>query len=282
MLSRRWIINYVLIVLIVLFTYIGNRYDVKTGRDKTERVTTLRAADVNRVEIQTADETLMLTRTGSGWVLEAPVDWPANGVNVERLLDITNASTESRLPADEIDPATIGLDHPRAMLRLDDTSILFGATNNIGQRRYVMIDSTVYLLPDAHLPFITQGLVGLVDRRLLPRGLALDALQLPALEITHDTDGGWRADGAADGAALARLVDNWQGLAASRVQRYAASATPQQRVLARFADGRDREFYVLSIEPEIVIAHPAIGLQYHFPADAYYRLLAPRTDENPA
>lgn len=282
MLSRRWIINYVLIVLIVLFTWIGNRYDVQTGRDKTERVTSLRAADVKRIEIQTADESLALARTGSGWALEAPVAWPANGVNVERLLDITNASTESRLPAGEIDAATIGLDHPRAILRLDDTSILFGATNNIGQRRYVMIGSTVYLLPDAHLPFVAQGLVGLVDRRLLPRGLALDALKLPAVEIVRDADGSWRGVGAGSAAALAQLVDNWQGLAASRIQRYKAAATPQQKVQARFADGRRHEFFVLSIAPEIVIAHPAIGLQYHFSADDYYRLLAPRTDENPA
>ncbi len=282
MLSRRWIINYVLIVLIVVFTWVGNRYDLQTGRDKTDRVTALRAADVNRVEIRTADESLALAREASGWTLEAPVDWPANNINVERLLDIANASTDSRLPADEIDAATIGLDHPRAMLRLNDTSVLFGATNNIGQRRYVMIGSTIYLLPDAHLPFIVQGLVGLVDRRLLPRGLELDALELPAFEITRDADGRWQADGTVDAAALARLIDNWQGLEASRVQRYAAATTPKQKVRARLADGRRAEFYLLSIEPEIIIAHPAIGLQYHFPADAYYRLLAPGADENPA
>ncbi len=282
MLSRRWIINYVLIVLIVLFTWIGNRYDVQTGRDKTERVTSLRAADVKRIEIQTADESLALARTGFGWALEAPVAWPANGVNVERLLDITNASTESRLPAGEIDTATIGLDHPHAILRLDDTSILFGATNNIGQRRYVMIGSTVYLLPDAHLPFVAQGLVGLVDRRLLPRGLALEALKLPAVEIVRSPDGSWRGDGTESAATLTQLVDNWQGLSASRIQRYKAAATPQQKVQARLADGRRHEFFVLSIAPEIIIANPAIGLQYHFSADDYYRLLAPRTDENPA
>ncbi len=280
MLSRRWIINYVLIVLIVLFTYVGNRFDVQTGRDKSERVTTLRAADVNRIEIQIADESLALARTGSGWTLEAPVNWPANAINVERLLDVANASTESRLPADEIDAADIGLDFPRAILRLDDTSVLFGATNNIGQRRYVMIDSTVYLLPDAHLPFIAQGLVGLVDRRLLPRSLALDALKLPMAEIARGDDGRWQGEGVADATALESLVDNWQGLEASRVQRYTASATPKHKVEARLADGRRHEFFVMSIEPEIVIANPAIGLQYHFPGDAYYRLLAPRTDEN--
>ncbi len=282
MLSRRWIINYVLIVLIVLFTYVGNRYDVQTGRDKRERVTTLRAADVNRIEIQTADESLALARTGSGWTLQSPVDWPANSVYVERLLDIANASTESRLPADEIDAATIGLDYPRAILRLGDTSVLFGGTNNIGQRRYVMIGSTVYLLPDNHLPFIAQGITGLVDRRLLPRGLAVEALKLPTIEITRDTSGQWHGDSAADASALASLVDNWQGLEASKIQRYAAAATPKHKVQARLADGRRHEYFVLSIEPEIVIAHPAIGLQYHFSADDYYRLLAPRTDENPA
>lgn len=278
MLSRRWIINYVLIVLILLFTWVGNRYDLQTGRDKSDRITTLRAADISRVEIQTADESLTLARTGSGWSLQTPVDWPANSINVERLLDIANASTESRLPANEIDTATIGLDHPRAMLRLDDTSVLFGATNNIGQRRYVMIDSTVYLLPDTHLPFIVQGLPGLVDRRLLPRDLDLEALKLPAVEISRGADGGWQG-GTVDAATLAPLVANWQGLEASRIRRYTATTTPQQRIEARLADGRRHEFYVLSIEPEIVIAHPAIGLQYHFSRDHYYRLIAPATDE---
>lgn len=278
MLSRRWIINYVLIVLIILFTYIGNRYDVQTGRDRGDRVSSLRAADVKRIEIQTADEALAIARTGSGWALEAPIDWPANSVNVERLLDITNLSTDSHLPADEIDAAAIGLDFPRAILRLDDTSILFGTSNNIGQRRYVRIGATVHLLPDVHLPFITQGLVGFVDRRLLPRGLPLDELKLPAIEIDRGADGRWQGGDDA-GASVAQLVDNWQRLEASRVKPYAAAATPQQKIVARLADGRQHEFFVLSIEPEIVIAHPAIGLQYHFPSDHYYRLIAPASDE---
>jgi len=37
----------------------------------------------------------------------------------------------------------------------------------------------------------------------------------------------------------------------------------------------------MSIAPEIVIAHPQIGLQYHFPADLYYQLISLRIDETP-
>ncbi len=283
MLSRRWIINYVLIILIIVFTYIGNRYDVKTGFQAEKTLSPLRPAEVESMEIQTADESIALRRLGQAWSLEAPIQWPANQINVARLLEIVDTPIESSLPADEIDLSALGLEFPRARLRLNQQSILFGETNNIGQRRYVMIDSTVYLLPDNHLPFISQGLAGLIDRRLLPRSLALRSLNLPDFELTRDGNDGWQADDdRLDKARLAELVADWQGLEAARVQPYRAGATPREKIIARLEDQRELEFFLMSIEPEIVIANPELGLQYHFGDEFYYRLIALREDENPA
>ncbi len=283
MLSRRWIINYVLIILIIVFTYIGNRYDVKTGFQAEKTLSPLRPAEVESMEIQTADESIALRRLGQAWSLEAPIKWPANQINVARLLEIVDTPIESSLPADEIDLSTLGLEFPRARLRLNQQSILFGETNNIGQRRYVMIDSTVYLLPDNHLPFISQGLAGLIDRRLLPRSLALRSLNLPDFELTRDGNDGWQADDdRLDEERLAELVADWQGLEAARVQPYRAGATPREKIIARLEDQRELEFFLMSIEPEIVIANPELGLQYHFGDEFYYRLIALREDENPA
>ncbi len=283
MLSRRWIINYVLIILIIVFTYIGNRYDVKTGFQAEKTLSPLRPAEVESMEIQTADESIALRRLGQAWSLEAPIQWPANQINVARLLEIVDTPIESSLPADEIDLSALGLEFPRARLRLNQQSILFGETNNIGQRRYVMIDSTVYLLPDNHLPFISQGLAGLIDRRLLPRSLALRSLNLPDFELTRDGNDGWQADDdRLDEERLAELVADWQGLEAARVQPYRAGATPREKITARLEDQRELEFFLMSIEPEIVIANPELGLQYHFGDEFYYRLIALREDENPA
>lgn len=283
MLSRRWIINYVLIILIIVFTYIGNRYDVKTGFQAEKTLSPLGPAEIESMEIQTADESIALRRVGQAWSLEAPIQWPANQINVARLLEIVDTPIESSLPADEIDLSTLGLEFPRARLRLNQQSILFGETNNIGQRRYVMIDSTVYLLPDNHLPFISQGLAGLIDRRLLPRSLALRSLNLPDFELTRDGNDGWQADDdRLDKARLAELVADWQGLEAARVQPYRAGATPREKIIARLEDQRELEFFLMSIEPEIVIANPELGLQYHFGDEFYYRLIALREDENPA
>lgn len=284
MLSRRMIINFVLIVLVMLFTYIGNRYDVNPGYQPKPSITGISAAQVKSMSIKTADDSLSLRREPNGWVLETPIRWPANNINVERLLSIVNSETQSQLDAAEIDLATLGLDFPKAMLQLDDTRILFGATNNIGERRYTMIDSTVFLLPDIHLPFISQGLTDIVDRRLLPRKLGLTLLKLPELQLNRNTDDSWSLAAANefDPQQIAQLADNWQGLAATRVKPFAAAGTPRQKILAELEDGQSLEFYLMSIEPEIIIANPHIGLQYHYRTDHYYQLIDLRRDEDPA
>jgi hypothetical protein len=281
MFSRRWIINYVLVVLIVIFTYVGNRFDVQTGYQPQQHITGLKPENIESVEIQTADTVLALKRDSGGWMLESPIRWPANDVNVERLLGIASVETDSRLAANEIDLATLGLKFPKAMLRLNNTEVLFGATNNIGARRYTMVGSTVFLLPDQHLPFITQGLTAMVDRRLLPRTDELTVFKLPEFEISRDDNNNWQligADGFEQGQ-IATLVDNWQNLEASRVKLFSANKVPQQKIRVQFADGQNQEFFVMSIDPEIIIANPRIGLQYHFPTDLYYQLISLRADE---
>ncbi len=281
MFSRRWLINYALLVLIVVFTYVGNRYGVETGFQPQQRVSALKAADIETIAVQTADSSLLLKRVGNGWLLESPIRWPANNINVERLLNIVNSETDSRLGANEIDLASLGLQFPRAILQLNETQVLFGATNNIGERRYTMIGSTVFLLPDLHLPFINQGLTGFVDRRLLPRSFDLAALKLSDFEITRDGNNAWQLNKAEvyKQEHILGLVENWQGLQASRVKPYQVNETPRQKLALQLTDGQVLEFFVISIEPEIVIANPRLGLQYHFASDLYYQLLSLRADE---
>ena len=284
MFSRRWIINYILIVLIILFTYVGNRFDVETGYQTQPGITGLKSAEIDTVEIKTADGSLLLRQDGNAWNIESPIRWPANNINVERLLDIVNSQTESRLDAAEIDLATLGLDFPRAMLRLNNTRVLFGATNNIGERRYTMIDSTVFLLPDIHMPFISQGLTGIVDRRLMPRNLSPAALKLPQLEIGRNAAGNWESTKGDEFTPqqIARLAENWQGLKATRVKAFDTGNTPRQKIEVLLENGERLEFFLMSIDPEIVIANPQIDLQYHFNADLYYQLIDLRRDENSA
>jgi len=55
MLSRRWLINYLLIALICLFIYAGNRYQAKIEFPAKSSITSLKAQDIHTVIVQTAD-----------------------------------------------------------------------------------------------------------------------------------------------------------------------------------------------------------------------------------
>ncbi len=277
MLSKRWLINYLLIVLICIFTYIGYRYEVKTGYQPKNSITSLKPQDIHSAVIQTADYNFTLRRnSASQWRFEKPVAWPANNIVLERLISIVSSETDSRLSADEIDLATLGLQFPKAILTLNNTRVLFGSTNNIGGRRYVMIGSMVYLLPDLHLHFVTQGIRGLIDRRLLPRSIPLKSLKLAELSLTRSSDGNWQTETSAENDAdrLNQLANNWQTLEAGNIKTYDKAKNPLQKIVAGLQDGSKVDFYLMSIKPEIVIARPELNLQYHFAEKRYYDLLS--------
>ena len=276
MLSRRMLINFLLLVLIVIFTYLGNRYGAKTGYQPENSITNLKPENIQTVAIQTADNNLTLTRKGSQWYFEKPFRWPANSITLERLISIVNNETESKLAAAETDLGPLGLQFPGAIMTLNNTRILFGATNNIGKRRYIMVGSSVFLLPDLHLHFINQGIGGLIDRRLLPRSIPINLLKLAGLSLVKNEDGEWHSNtpGNVEADRLNQLINNWQTLDAGSIKIYNKNEIPLQKIIAGLEDGSQIEFYLMSIKPELVIARPDLGLQYHFGEKQYYDFLS--------
>lgn len=267
-LSRRWLINLLLIVLISIFIYVGNQ----SGNQPINSITRLNPGDIHTVIIETTDSNFVLRKPGTQWQFEEPLQWPANNITLERLISIAKTEPDSRLDVAEIDLAALGLKSPRTILTLNDTRIVFGTTNNIGGRRYIMIGSTVYLLPDIHLHFIGQGIRGLIDRHLIPRSLALKSLKLVELSLSKNSNGIWQ--GEAQAAQLDALANNWQTLPASRIKNYDSSKVPIQKMLATLENGSEIDFFLIATTPEIIIARPDLGVQYHFAEKQYYELLS--------
>jgi hypothetical protein len=169
------------------------------------------------------------------------------------------------------------------VVTLNHQRIAFGDNNRIGNRRYLQTGDKVYLVDDIHFPFISNGLNGLLDKRLLPASLQLSSLQLSNLSIRRE-QGNWVTDSASQNTGqLQQLIGNWQQLEASAIDSYDNSMTPLNKIRAETAEAGTIEFYLLSIQPEIILARPDLNLQYHFPDHYYYGLLAlkqPETSNN--
>lgn len=281
MLSRRWLINCILIVAIGILAWAGFYFDNTPEQTRGPGVSTLQVEDVEAIEIHTGTTPISLQRRDDGWHIIAPIDWGADDDRVKRLLSILDQEVQALAQLADIDAPALGLQPPQAVLQLNDTRLAFGDTNNIGGRRYLLVDSTLYLLPDVHLALAMQGLPGIVDRRLLAGRDDLSELRLPELELKLGADGQWQSSGgaAAKMENLQQLASNWQNMPANRVNRFDPGTAQGEPVEARFKNGDRIEFVLLPSETEITIANPDVGLQYHFPADHYEKLLAPPAAE---
>lgn len=269
MLSKRWIVNVLLVALIVGLSLVGVFFEPSATVEKKPAISQLTADQVDTIEIETGDLQLRLQRDNDDWDIESPISWPAQVNNVRRLLSILKVEADALSDTANVDLAALGLLQPKASIRFNGIPLLFGATNNIGGRRYVMLDEKLYLLPDVHLVFVNQGLAGLVDRRLLPGHQGIVSVRLPDLELRLDKNQLWRSNQAIEfsQASLLRLVDNWRDLQATRISNFDLERPPRQLIEIELADGEVIEFLLMSEDPEIIIAHPKLGLQYHFRRD---------------
>ncbi|MCP4076174.1 MAG: DUF4340 domain-containing protein [Gammaproteobacteria bacterium] len=272
--SKRMLINYLLLILIVIFTWIGIKYPI-TEDQKINRnaITTLKPNNITDIKIETADETLVLKKQGTSWSVVSPVNWFANNISAERIASLAGVEPQSKLPIDQIDISTLGLRIPKAVVTLNQKSIYFGDTNRIGNRRYLMAEPNIYLVSDIHYIFISQGLSGLLDNRLLPSKLDLTELKFSAFSVTKSGPT-WSTDATGKSSqAASQLISNWRQKQAS-IKPYDKTLNPLQKIIARLQSGEEVEFFVLSIKPEIIIARPDLNIQYHFPDHQYYELLS--------
>ncbi len=281
-LSKRWLINYLLFTAILVLTWIGYRFPIREDQKLSQKlITPMKAADIQRLRIENADQIIDIERgDGDGqWMITSPIHWYANQLAVNRLTSLAEQPLHSKLASSQIDLSTIGLRIPKAIVTLNDTAIAFGGTNRIGNRRYLLIPPNVYLVDDIHYAFVSQGLAGLVDPRLLPPGLDLQSLRLPS-GLLRQVNGEWTLAGKPDPRA-ARLIEQWRQLQAAAIKPYRPKGTPLQKIVATTVNGETIEFFVLSIQPDIILARPDLGLQYQFADSHYYDLLAldrPYTD----
>jgi hypothetical protein len=241
-LSKRWIVNALLVALIAGLSLAGVFFEPSATVKNKPTISQLTADEVDTIDIETDDLQLRLQRVNDGWDIESPINWPAQENNVRRLLSILKIEADALSDTADVDLAALGLQQPKASMRFNGIPLLFGATNNIGERRYAMLDEKLYLLPDVHLVFINQGLAGLVDRRLLPGHQGIISLRLPDLELRLDENNLWRSNQAIEfsQASLLRLVDNWRDLQATRISNFDLELPPRQLIEIELTRSEER------------------------------------------
>jgi hypothetical protein len=247
-----------------------------------QTITTLTAENISHIQVtRTTREPLAFTRRADNWFLTGNNELPASDFQIRSVLAILQAESARSYPADSLDLETLGLEPPLATLTLDDTQLKIGATEALDNLRYVQAGETVFLVADRYQHLINSDWPGFVARRLLPTQAKLSQLQLPEFTLSMGTDDQWQlspANAAVSAAALQTLITNWEQAAAYYVRHYQSKATAGIITL-KFSDNTEPlTLHIMAYTPELVLARPELGIQYHLQTDMKETLLALPTD----
>lgn len=209
--GRLWL-NLGLAIALAVLALVAWRQPGKTPPPAEIKLTTLDTQSVKRIEFHPPrGEGFVLARDGKDWFIEQP-RLRAQPFRVETILELPAAVSAAQLALADNKDNSFGVDPPQARVLFDSTEIAFGLTNPVGLRRYVRVGDAAHLIEDRWFHHAASRWIDWVDRRLLPDGVTLTALDLPGMTLRRQ-DAGWQLspERPALGAdAITELVAEWQ------------------------------------------------------------------------
>ena len=260
------------LVLVVLALGIGLIIYFEPGlepADAPQPLVTMLAPDeaigihIERVKY---DPVSFIKRNGRWYLMTEQQELPASTFQVQALLRLLETTSSKHYAADTVDLKSLGLEPPQATVTIDDVAILFGNTAPLGGERYAQIDTTVYLIEDRYQHLINAGWTNFVERKLLPADKSIRTLQLPDMTLTFTDKDQWQLSPGKPGIsadAIQQLLDHWNKVSALYARRY-DGRTSDEIITVEFSNSPETlTFMVIAHTPELVLARPDWGIQYH-------------------
>jgi hypothetical protein len=281
--NRGWIVNVLLLAAVVgLGWYV--LYRPAVDEVAQHKLTTLVPSTVSHVLIEPrGGDPIELTKRGEAWYLVRPFEARADRSQVDRLLELTSASSKEKLAATDL--ARFDLDRPAVAVTLGDQRFAFGTVNPLNQGQYVQAGDAVYLLPSFYASLVPQKPERLLTHALFVQGETPVAFVLPGFRVEQQGPKWTRVPAAPKEPPsqdeFNRWVEGWR-FASSLLTQRAGPGAAKEHVDVRLSDGRTLKLDVLQKEPELILVRPDEKLQFFFSGEVAKRLMTPPEAAVPA
>jgi hypothetical protein len=261
------------VIALALFAY----YKPHKGEPE-HKLSGIKAADATSIKIEIAGSPpIALARTGADWSVTAPLSARADSLQVQRLLEILDATAKDRFPATGL--ARYDLNEPPARLTINQQTFGFGAVNEMSREQYVLTQDGIYPVSLRYGTLLPRTVNQLVSRQLFAADEAPVAFRLDDFKL-EQRDGKWHLTPAADLSAddVTRWVDEWR-LAVALAVLPATDRKPLTTIKVTLKTGSEISVAVLQRDPQLVLARSDRPFEYQLNADAAKRLLTPPAAE---
>ncbi len=210
---------------------------------------------VIHIQKQSQDD-IIFQKQGGHWMMQSPYNLPANTARISVMLKLLQAHSYDHFSAADNDLTPFLLAAPAVSIVLNDTRIAFGDTNPLEEKlRYVLIKDTVHLINDSLFRQLRASATFFLSPRLIPPDTSIKSIHLPGMTI--DNTEGNTLDGAQH-----QIITAWQNVEAVSIQKY-VEVTPIDSIQLQLSTDQVIEFKVIADTPNLILARPDQGIQYH-------------------
>ena len=286
MASRLWL-NLALLLLLGILLLVVVYEPGKEFKSPTAKLTHLTPETVTHIHLQrvTGKDIELVKGSDDQWWMHNPYHLPANNFRVQSLLRLTQADSLSSHPLKDLQPATYGLDMPRAVVTFNRSEqIKFGDTEPLQQRRYVQVGDQLHTVVDTFYYQAAGSPTNYLTHNLLPAATDIVKLVLPDLKMVRQK-GQWQrtpphAELSAD--ASIELINHWQHAQALELRATEIKDGKADIEIYIKSQSEPIRFKLLQTEDETSLIRLGIGIQYTVTDEVYQRLLSLPAAETPA
>lgn len=278
MTSRLWL-NLALLLLLVILLLVVVYEPGKEVEPAPAKLTQLTPETITHIHLQraTGNDIELSKESDNQWWMLNPYYLPANNFRVQSLLRLAETESLGSHPLKDLQPATYGLDKPRAVVTFNRTvQIKFGDNEPLQQRRYVQVGDLLHTVMDTFYYQAAGNPTTYLAHSLLPPKVDIVKLVLPGLQLVYQ-EGQWQRtpphnELSADSSV--ELIDRWQHAQALEL-RPTDSKDGKADIEIYLKNQPDPvRFKLLQTEDEVGLIRLGTGLQYILADDVYHHLLS--------
>lgn len=197
------------------------------------------------------------------WRMVKPYQISAHQFRVNTLLSLTQTPVDKSYETSELNLADYSLDTPRARILFNSTEILFGKSNPLNNKRYIMANNKVVLLLDQTYPLVSAQAASFVDLSLIDDSSNITEIKFSDLSVSKNKNNLWQSNPAnkLNADQIQQLLEQWKTVQAFSVHRYL-----QRKQLGNiniYIDDESVSFIISDDDPWLIIARPDLNIEYH-------------------
>jgi hypothetical protein len=253
----RLFINLLLLLCVIGLAIFLGRERNKEIIEPAVTLTDIQPDSIHLIHIERHDlDDIIFQKQGNSWVMQSPFKLPANPSRINVMLNLLQAHSYDRFSAPDNDLTPYMLAVPAVSIVLDDTRIAFGDTNPLEEKlRYVLVKDTVHIINAGLFNQLQASATFFLDAKLIPPAASIKAIQLPDLNIENTEDDTLSG-------AQHQIINAWEQVESISLRKY-EEIEAIDTIKIELETGELIEFVIVSNRPNLILARPERGIQYH-------------------